>query len=331
MNISECIHIAALLNCSPLIANQEDSYFKDAILIKRKLMEIAYNKAITNNCCLTQPNPIKNKDKDIVSLNYVLTEGPWQNDHWYVKTEYSYCYYDLSSCLEQVGTLCPFYILGTISAETYTAVSSLTADDISGYLDEYDEWFLEFLDEDKLPFLEEDTISLLESIDKAEKNGKTEHELIKVLIKDIKSNHLGKLVDDTSICHNLGSYITLFYSMAGYNTTVTTVGNSLLPKYLKIRCLISDSEEKRVLDKAINAFYSPLSCCMYDALPVVTHSNEWVTVTYVCGGTEEYEYISEENLYPFWNLAANIIDVLLPDILEKNAFLLKDKSRLLPA
>lgn len=317
MDINECIRLSALLTCPPFESSQEEGNDK-AILVQKKLKEVAYHKALSHKTDLFQLNPIKNPDYDF-DLPSVLTEGPWEKEHWYRKVDQNYCYNDLATFWEEAGKMRPFYLLGTIAASSFCDITLLTDEDIEAYIDNYKDWFLEFMDtEESIEFLADDTIELLKEISRTEENRCTENDLINALINEINSQHLHGMCTYSSICQNLGEYIMAFYTYGEYNAEITTVANSLLPRYLCNAAFIPDSKEKQALEQAIEAFYSPLCYSIYGILPIISKSEDWITLTYICGGYEEGDIVSEENMYPFWILAANIIDVLLPDILKKN-------------
>ena len=317
MDINECIRLSGLLTCPPFESSEADGN-DNAILIQKKLKEIAYHKALSNRTYLTQSNPIKNTDSHS-DIPMVLTEGPWEKEHWYRKVEENSCYNDLTSFWEEAGRMRPFYLLGTIATALFCDITLLADEDIEGYIDNYKYWFLEFMDsEESIEFLAVDVIELLKEIRKTAEKGCSDNDLINDLIKEINSQHLHNMCTYTSICQNLGDYIMAFYTYGEYNAEITTVANSLLPRYLCNAALIPDSKEKQALEQAIEAFYSPLCYSIYGILPIISKSEDWITLTYICGGYDEGDIVSEENMYPFWILAANIIDVLLPDILKKN-------------
>lgn len=317
MDIKDYIQLSGLLTCPPFLSSEEEGN-TNAILIQKKLKEIAYYKALSLSTNLTQLNPIKFRDYDY-DLPPLLTNGPWEKEYWHRNVEENYCYSDLAYFWEEAGEMRPFYLLGNIAIFSCCEIANLAERDIDLFLDEHKDWLLEFMDsEESLCALAENVKELSEEISRTERKGSSANNLINELVEEINFNHLNRMGSYTSICQNLSSYIMAFYTYGEYNVRITTVANSLLPHYLNNAYVIPDSREKQALDQAIEAFYSPLCYSLYGILPIVSQSSDWVTLTYICGGYEDGDFISEENMYPFWILVANIIDVLLPDILKKN-------------
>lgn len=202
MDINECIRLSALLTCPPFESSQEEGNDK-AILVQKKLKEIAYHKALSNRTDLSQLNPIKNPDYDF-DLPSVLTEGPWEKEHWHREVDQNYCYNDLATFWEEAGKMRPFYLLGTIATSSFCDIAFLTDEDIEAYIDNYKDWFLEFMDsEESIAFLADEAIELLKEICKTEEKGCTENDLINELIHEINSQHLHGMCTYSSICQNL--------------------------------------------------------------------------------------------------------------------------------
>lgn len=315
MDINDCILLSKLLDCIPFQCSDEEDNFKN-YLIQLKLVEVAFHKALSHNISLSQANPIKVNEHRIGLLEPFLREQPRKENIWKYHHEQVFSQCDFSYYLEDSKDLLPFYSLAMSCAMSFASISELDDEDIDIYMRENVDWYLEFLSEEEFELAIAISQEMRAEVILTEKRGYSEHPLIKKLISELNRSYFHGIVSDQAICHNLSLYIQAFMTYGYYDIDIYTIGNSLLARYMQIKNTIPTSELKDAVERAASRFFEPIPVGMYGIEPIVALSDKWVAVTYVLGGLDSESMISENNMFPFFTLALNILDTLLPVILE---------------
>jgi len=326
LNVSQCIEMSKYLLCAGLSPTEE--YLTIPTLVQNRLVETIINRVLSNNSFISK-NPVYIRNQD--NLPY-----EWLKDTLSIKksasswSESYHCYsYDLDfQCINSPDLSLEIALISTILATGFTSLDELWENGLMDQLEYYEEEIQMGLESiisendsdmdisELKEFWEYSLNCIIDDIHSAINNKDTECEYLKCILSDVTQLLFKRSVNPQLIFENLDLFMAILYCYDGSSMEIYTLSNTEIPKYLQIQNQIPESEEKKALDKALVALEEPINFGYNMTEPIIIKDTDFFSVTYVLGGNGA-EYVSAEHLNPFWRLSTNIIDTLLPIVMDQ--------------
>ena len=291
---------------------------KAEIVVRNRLVEILSKRLSGNISSYKTENYLGKKIPYSLINQHLILKYIESNPYWDFSEQYfgAECdYNEVNQSGKVVFDVSDFYIIGAAQA-------------MAGGLNYIDRETLEealsfSLDWEEDSPCEEEWISslilLADDMQKAITCGTTDHELLAQYISDFTSICFGEYLSEETFVRHLDTMLDYIAGRCeGSNRQVFVIRSKHIASYLKIRDMIPASEEKDLVEQAIEVISNPLDegwCGLSGFTSLEGENKEWFSSVFFLGDNSS-QYVTLYNIKPFFLLAMEIIDQLVPKLLK---------------
>lgn len=321
-----CIKLACCLDAEAYISRDSEDQ-QIPLLIQYKLMLL-----ILNRCGLAlnaRFDPLRiafsGKSEQVcyeLFPKYITTHPACEsNPNWTeVYNSIDNRYNDIAYCFEMNGEYSDLAILGYIMNSNWCGFDEICIDDINEWCSMYYDFVEEYnniKDEKEYSNWILSLLQLAHDCQEAEGTGDTSSKQVADYALYISDAIFDEKIPVKLVLQNLSFFVKNFLSQTDYVIESYGYFRIDLPTYIHNRHLFQNVDLKNALDKAIDIFMDPMPYCIGETLPISEIYDNYAFTLMCYGYSDGIGDITSNSLRPFWTLACNIIDVLLPIALKE--------------